>query len=73
MNDKLLEYEYLWCRSNERWVLVDSKLHSQVDDMIIVDMSTKSALIIEDNSLAILVMKQMIDAGIKIKSVGEVF
>jgi hypothetical protein len=73
MSRELKSYEYLWDGSDASWALVDSYEASRVEDMIVVNVINKSALIIENDDLAKMVIAKMIEAGVKVKKASEVF
>ncbi len=66
-------YEYLWDGSQGSWLLVDVGHNARIEDLIVVNAVTKVALIIEDDGIAKAVVQKMLDAGVTVKTAGEVF
>lgn len=63
--DKQIEiskYEEYWINANGTYVLVS--LAGTVETAVVFDKETKSAIIIEDNNIAIEVAKRMYEAGV---------
>ena len=74
MTDSVTNYEHLWGHSNGPWALLQlNPGRQEAPNYVVVNLSDRSALLIEDNEVAQEVKKRMLAAGVRVVWVGNGF